>query len=162
MLTPCRKLRFGSVSRKLASTTPTTSKSTRNFATMTSRRTSKTKKPCSPRLLPCLPTKIFIAAYRRLRDLHNKWRRIGPVAKELREDIWGRFREASTEINKRYRAFFEARKAREAENEAAKTELCRENRGYRPHHPQDFCCLGRNHSLNRSTTGRLAQIGLRI
>lgn len=65
-----------------------------------------------------------IAAYRRLQDLHNKWRQIGPVAKELREDIWGRFREASTEINKRYQAFFEARKAREAENEAAKTELC--------------------------------------
>ena len=65
-----------------------------------------------------------IAAYRRLQDLHNKWRQIGPVAKELREDIWNRFREASTEINKRYQAFFEARKAREAENETAKTALC--------------------------------------
>ncbi len=65
-----------------------------------------------------------IAAYRRLQDLHNKWRQIGPVAKELREDIWNRFREASTEVNKRYQAFFEARKAREAENEAAKTALC--------------------------------------
>lgn len=65
-----------------------------------------------------------IAAYRRLQDLHNKWRQIGPVAKELRDDIWNRFREASAEINKRYQAFFEARKAREAENEAAKTALC--------------------------------------
>lgn len=65
-----------------------------------------------------------IAAYRRLQDLHNKWRQIGPVAKELREEIWNRFREASTEVNKRYQAFFEARKAREAENEAAKTALC--------------------------------------
>ncbi len=65
-----------------------------------------------------------IAAYRRLQDLHNKWRQVGPVAKELRDDIWNRFREASTEINKRYQAFFEARKAREAANEAAKTELC--------------------------------------
>lgn len=65
-----------------------------------------------------------IASYRRLQDLHNKWRQIGPVAKELREEIWNRFREASTEINKRYQAFFEARKAREAENEAAKTALC--------------------------------------
>ncbi len=65
-----------------------------------------------------------IASYRRLQDLHNKWRQIGPVAKELREEIWNRFREASTEINKRYQTFFEERKAREAENEAAKTALC--------------------------------------
>lgn len=65
-----------------------------------------------------------ISAYRRLQDLHNKWRQIGPVAKELREDIWNRFREASAEINKRYQAFFEARKARETENEIAKTALC--------------------------------------
>lgn len=65
-----------------------------------------------------------IAAYRRLQDLHNKWRQIGPVAKELRDDIWNRFRDASAEVNKRYQAYFEARKAREAENEAAKTALC--------------------------------------
>ncbi len=65
-----------------------------------------------------------IAAYRRLQDLHNKWRQIGPVAKELREEIWNKFREASAEVNKRYQAFFEARKARENENEAAKTKLC--------------------------------------
>ncbi len=65
-----------------------------------------------------------ISAYRRLQDLHNKWRQIGPVAKELREEIWSRFREASAEVNKRYQAFFEARKAQEAENEAAKTALC--------------------------------------
>ncbi len=65
-----------------------------------------------------------IAAYRRLQELHNKWRQIGPVAKELREQIWSDFREASAEINKRYQAFFEARKARESENEAAKTVIC--------------------------------------
>ncbi|MCH5221131.1 MAG: DUF349 domain-containing protein [Muribaculaceae bacterium] len=65
-----------------------------------------------------------ISAYRQLQDLHNKWRQIGPVAKELREEIWNNFREASADVNKRYQAFFEARKAREAENEAAKTQLC--------------------------------------
>ena len=65
-----------------------------------------------------------ISAYRRLQDLHNKWRQIGPVAKELRDEIWNAFREASAEVNKRYQAFFEARKAREAENETAKTALC--------------------------------------
>ncbi len=68
----------------------------------------------------------IIGAYRRLQDLHNRWRQIGPVAKELRDDIWNRFREASAEVNKRYQAFFEARKAREAENEAAKILLCRQ------------------------------------
>lgn len=65
-----------------------------------------------------------ISAYRRLQDLHNKWRQIGPVAKELRDEIWNSFRDASAEVNKRYQAFFEARKAREAENETAKTALC--------------------------------------
>ena len=61
-----------------------------------------------------------IVAYRRLQELHNKWRQIGPVAKEFREDIWARFKNASAEINKRYQAFFEERKAREAANEAGK------------------------------------------
>lgn len=65
-----------------------------------------------------------ITAYRRLQELHNKWRRIGPVAKEYREQIWDSFKTASAEINKRYQAHFEARKAREAENEAGKTALC--------------------------------------
>lgn len=65
-----------------------------------------------------------IDAYRRLQDLHNKWRQIGPVAKERRDEIWNSFREASAEINKRYQAFFEARKAVETENQNAKTALC--------------------------------------
>lgn len=65
-----------------------------------------------------------IAAYRRLQDLHNKWRQIGPVAKEQREQIWAAFREASADVNRRYQTYFEERKAREAENEAAKTLLC--------------------------------------
>lgn len=65
-----------------------------------------------------------ISAYRQLQELHNKWRQIGPVAKELREEIWKNFREASADINKKYQAFFEARKEREAENEAAKTAIC--------------------------------------
>lgn len=65
-----------------------------------------------------------ITAYRRLQELHNKWRQIGPVAKEIREEIWDNFKNASAEINKRYQAHFEARKAREAENEAGKTAIC--------------------------------------
>ena len=65
-----------------------------------------------------------ITAYRRLQELHNKWRQIGPVAKEIRDEIWDKFKSASAEINKRYQAHFEARKAREAENEAGKTAIC--------------------------------------
>lgn len=65
-----------------------------------------------------------IAAFKRLQELHVSWRQIGPVAKELRDDIWARFKEASQEVNKRYQAYFEERKAREAENEAGKTAIC--------------------------------------
>jgi predicted DNA-binding protein (UPF0251 family) len=65
-----------------------------------------------------------IAAYRKLQELHVKWRQIGPVAKELRDEIWNAFRAASVEINKKYQSHFEERKAREAENEQAKTALC--------------------------------------
>lgn len=65
-----------------------------------------------------------IVAFRRLQDLHDKWRQIGPVAKELRDDIWMKFKDASAVINKKYQAHFEERKAMEAANEAAKAALC--------------------------------------
>lgn len=65
-----------------------------------------------------------ITAFRRLQDLHEQWRSIGPVPKEVREEIWGRFKDISADINKRYQTFFEERKARERENEAAKEALC--------------------------------------
>lgn len=65
-----------------------------------------------------------IAAFKHLQDLHVTWRETGPVDKEQREAIWTRFKEASTVVNKKYQAFFEERKAREQENETAKTALC--------------------------------------
>lgn len=65
-----------------------------------------------------------ITAFKRLQELHNKWREIGPVAKELRDEVWNKFKDASLEINKRYQTFFEERKAREAANEAGKTAIC--------------------------------------
>lgn len=68
--------------------------------------------------------KDIIGAHKRLQELRGKWREIGPVAKELRDDIWARFKEAAQNIDKRYQAHFEERKAREAENEAAKTAIC--------------------------------------
>ncbi len=65
-----------------------------------------------------------IVAFRRLQELHDQWRAIGPVSKEVREEIWGRFKSISTEINKKYQDFFVERKAREKENEEAKTAIC--------------------------------------
>lgn len=71
-----------------------------------------------------------ITAFRRLQELHEQWRSIGPVPKEVREEIWGRFKDISAEINKRYQTFFEERKARERENELAKEALCERIESY--------------------------------
>ncbi len=65
-----------------------------------------------------------ITAFKRLQELHDKWRAIGPVSKEVREALWTRFKDASTVVNKRYQTFFEERKARERANEEAKTAIC--------------------------------------
>ncbi len=65
-----------------------------------------------------------VAAFRKLQEMHNEWREIGPVAKELREELWARFKAASSAINKKYQSFFEDRKSKEKENADAKTELC--------------------------------------
>jgi hypothetical protein len=67
-----------------------------------------------------------IGAFRKLQDLHAQWRETGPVAKELRDEIWEEFRAASTVINKRHQEYFESRKAEEQANEEAKTKLCEE------------------------------------
>lgn len=65
-----------------------------------------------------------ISAFHQLQKLHQEYRETGPVAKELREEIWARFKEASTAVNKRHQAHFEALKAAEEENLAKKTALC--------------------------------------
>lgn len=65
-----------------------------------------------------------VKAINKLQTLHQEWKEIGPVAKELREEIWNRFKEASTVVRKRHQEFFEERKAREEENLQRKTELC--------------------------------------
>ena len=66
----------------------------------------------------------IVIAFRKLQELHNTWRETGPVAKELREDLWARFKNASAIINKKYQAFFEERKANEKEAAETKTSLC--------------------------------------
>ena len=65
-----------------------------------------------------------ISAFHQLQKLHQEYREIGPVAKEEREEIWNRFKAASTIINKRHQQHFEGIRAKEEENLARKTELC--------------------------------------
>ena len=65
-----------------------------------------------------------ISAFHQLQKLHQQWREIGPVAKELREELWSRFKAASTIINKRHQEHFEGLKAKEQENLEAKTAIC--------------------------------------
>ena len=65
-----------------------------------------------------------ISAFHQLQKLHQEYREIGPVAKELREEIWQRFKAASTVINKRHQQHFEDLRAREEDNLEKKTALC--------------------------------------
>ena len=65
-----------------------------------------------------------ISAFHQLQELHQQYRETGPVAKELREAIWTRFKTASTVINKRHQQHFEQLRNKEEENLARKTELC--------------------------------------
>ena len=65
-----------------------------------------------------------ISAFHQLQKLHQEYREIGPVSKELREEIWNRFKAASTVINKRHQQHFEGIRAKEEENLARKTALC--------------------------------------
>ena len=66
----------------------------------------------------------LISAFYQLQELHQEYRETGPVAKEMREEIWSRFKAASTVINKRHQQHFEQLRAKEEENLVKKTELC--------------------------------------
>ena len=65
-----------------------------------------------------------ISAFHQLQDLHQQYREIGPVAKDLREQIWSRFKAASTVINKKHQQYFENIRAKEERNLELKTALC--------------------------------------
>ena len=65
-----------------------------------------------------------ISAFHQLQELHNEYRESGPVAKELRESIWARFKAASTVINKKHQQYFEDLRAKEEDNLNKKTALC--------------------------------------
>ncbi|MBQ8866953.1 MAG: DUF349 domain-containing protein [Bacteroidaceae bacterium] len=65
-----------------------------------------------------------VAAFRQLQKLHQEYRETGPVAKDLREALWTRFKNASTEVNKRHQSHFEAIKEAEQNNLDQKTVIC--------------------------------------
>lgn len=66
----------------------------------------------------------IVDAFKKLQQLHTSWREIGPVSKEIREELWTRFKNASAVINKKYQSFFEERKADEKKNAEGKEALC--------------------------------------
>lgn len=68
--------------------------------------------------------KDVVSAFHQLQELHQQYREIGPVAKENREQIWNRFKTASTVINKRHQQHFEELRSKEEENLVKKTNLC--------------------------------------
>lgn len=72
----------------------------------------------------------IIEAFRKLQQLHLEFREVGPVASDLREQIWTRFKDASTVINKRHQEFFETRKQKEEENLEKKTSICESIEGF--------------------------------
>ena len=66
----------------------------------------------------------IVDAFKKLQQLHTSWREIGPVSKEIREELWTRFKNASAVINKKYQSFFEERKANDKKNAEGKEALC--------------------------------------
>jgi hypothetical protein len=67
-----------------------------------------------------------VNAFRLLQDYHNHWREIGPVPPESKNEIWERFREATSQINKRHHEYFEKQKEEQKKNLEAKIALCEE------------------------------------
>jgi hypothetical protein len=70
--------------------------------------------------------KDVISAFYQLQKLHQEWREIGPVAREQREEIWSRFKKASSVINKKHQDHFESLRSLEQRNLEEKTAICEE------------------------------------
>ncbi len=67
-----------------------------------------------------------VNAFRTLQDYHNQWREVGPVPQESKNEIWERFKEATSQINKRHHEYFEKQKEDQRKNLEAKIALCEE------------------------------------
>ena len=79
-----------------------------------------------------------VSAFRQLQQLHNEFRETGPVSPELREEIWTRFKAASTNINRRHQEHFEAKKEQEKENLDKKSAICEQIEGINQNPPTNY------------------------
>ena len=70
--------------------------------------------------------KDVISAFYQLQKFHQEWREIGPVSKDLREEVWSRFKKASSVINKKHQDHFESLRSLEQRNLGEKTAICEE------------------------------------
>ena len=86
-----------------------------------------------------------IGAFRQLQQLHNEFRETGPVAPDLREEVWNRFKAASTIVNRRHQEHFEAKKEKEQENLDKKTAICEQIE------QMDFAALTTYQAWNNAT-----------
>lgn len=101
-----------------------------------------------------------IEAGRKLQILHNEWRETGPVAKELRDEIWAEFKDASTVVNKRHQEFFDSRREKEQENEAAKEKLCEEVEAIKPEEIKGFGAWEKSTEEIKALQARWKELGM--
>ena len=91
-----------------------------------------------------------ISAFQQLQKLHEEWHDLGPVAREIREQIWSRFKEASTAINKKHQSYFDSIRKLEDENYEAKNALCEKIEAF------DFSSLNNYKAWDEATRTVLA------
>jgi len=91
-----------------------------------------------------------ISAFQQLQKLHEEWHDLGPVAREIREQIWSRFKEASTAINKKHQSYFDSIRKLEDENYEAKNALCEKIEAF------DFTSLNNYKAWDEATKTVLA------
>lgn len=91
-----------------------------------------------------------ISAFQQLQKFHEEWHDLGPVAREIREQIWSRFKEASTAINKKHQSYFDAIRKLEDENFEAKNALCEKIEAF------DFSSLNNYKAWDEATKTVLA------
>ena len=91
-----------------------------------------------------------ISAFQQLQKLHEEWHDLGPVAREIREQVWNRFKEASTAINKKHQSYFDTIRKLEDENFETKNALCEKIEAF------DFSSLNNYKAWDEATKTVLA------
>lgn len=87
----------------------------------------------------------IVSSFQQLQKLHEEWHELGPVARELREQIWNRFKEASTVINKKHQLYFDSIRKLEEDNFTKKTDLCEKIEAF------DFSNLNNYHAWDEAS-----------